>query len=98
MALSLQSSINVIEMVIDFARSKGKERLEFLRSKDKTLNDVYEVLVYFLDEIMDDHPEIDEIDVTWNIVRFSEKLKDEVNFLFDTLNETKSEVYSYELQ
>jgi hypothetical protein len=71
MALSLQSTINVIQMLTEFARRKGKERLEFLISKDLRLNDHYEVAFYFLDEIMDDHPEIDEIEVAWSIIRFS---------------------------
>lgn len=61
MALSLQGTINVIHMLIDFTNIKGKERLEFLKSKEKSLADNFEVAMYFLDEIMDDHPEIDEI-------------------------------------
>jgi hypothetical protein len=47
---------------------------------------------------MDDHPEIDEIEVVWNIIRFSEKIKDEVRLLYDVLNETKEEVYNYEVK
>jgi hypothetical protein len=49
MAISLQNTINVIEKVIDFAREKGKEKLEFLRNNDKALGDVFEVGMYFLD-------------------------------------------------
>jgi hypothetical protein len=59
MAISLQNTISVIEKVIDFAKEKGKERLEFLRSREKTLGDIFEVGIFFLDEVMDDHPEID---------------------------------------
>jgi hypothetical protein len=59
MAISLQNTISVIEKVIDFAKGKGKERLEFLRSREKSLGDVFEVAMFFLDEVMDDHPEID---------------------------------------
>ncbi len=85
-------------MLIDFAKTKGHDNLQFLKDKDKTLGDNFEVSMYFLDEIMDDHPEIDEIEVIWNVIRFSEKIKDEVNLLYDTLNEAKSEVYNYELK
>jgi hypothetical protein len=98
MAISLQNTISVIEKVIDFAKEKGKERLEFLRSREKTLGDVFEVAIFFLDEVMDNHPEIDEIDVVWNVIRFSEKIKDEVNLLYEVLNEAKEEVYNYELK
>ena len=61
MALSLQRTINVVEMLIDFTKKNGKQKLEFLRDNDKTLGDNFLVSIYFLDEIMDDHPEIDEI-------------------------------------
>ena len=61
MALSLQRTINVVEMLIDFTKKNGKQKLEFLRDNGKTLVDNFLVSIYFLDEIMDDHPEIDEI-------------------------------------
>jgi hypothetical protein len=41
MAISLQNTINVIEKVIDFAREKGKKKLEFLINNDKALGDVF---------------------------------------------------------
>jgi hypothetical protein len=34
----------------------------------------------------------------WNVIRFSEKIKDEVSLLYDVLNEAKEEVYNYELK
>lgn len=36
-------------MVTDFARKKGKERLEFLNSKDLRLSDNFEIAMYFSD-------------------------------------------------
>lgn len=53
--------------------------------------------MYFIDEILDDHPEIDEIDAIWNVIRFEEKLKSEVNLLYDVLNELRSNKYTYDL-
>ena len=89
--------MHVLELLIDFTRKQGKEKLEELRARGKEIDDNFLLAMYFLDEVMDEHPEIDEIEVIWNVIRFSEKIKDEVGYLYDTLSEAKKQVYNYEM-
>lgn len=46
-----------------------------LYEKNKRLTEKFELIMYFLDELMDNHPEIDEIETVWNVIKFEDKLK-----------------------
>ncbi len=47
---------------------------------------------------MDTHPEINEIEVLWNVIRYEEKIKNEVNFLYEVMEETKKSSYEVEME
>ena len=62
-------------MLVDFIKLNGKNMIKNLYEKNKRLTEKFEIIMYFLDELMDNHPEIDEIETVWNVIKFEDKIK-----------------------
>jgi hypothetical protein len=62
-------------MLVDFIKLNGKNMIKDLYEKNKRLTEKFEIIMYFLDALMDTNPEIDEIETVWNVIKFEDKIK-----------------------
>lgn len=62
-------------MLVDFIKLNGKNMIKDLYEKNKRLTEKFEIIMYFLDALMDSNPEIDEIETVWNVIKFEDKIK-----------------------